>query len=278
LPELPEAETMARDLDRLAAGRTILEVAVSWDKTVDPAPAEFAEIVAGAEILSVGRLGKRLRFSLSEGRLMMVQLKMTGQFRTGPWPGESGASAPAHARAAFRLSGPPKGGDALFFCDVRKFGRIHALRPDRIGAYLEKANQGPDPLEIGREEFWERLRSRKGRLKAALLDQSFVAGLGNIYVDESLFAAGLSPLKPVPETSEPEAARLHSEMSRILSEAVDMRGSTVSNYNSPSGPGSFQDRHLAYGRSGLPCPRCGGTMEKIRAAGRGSVLCPNCQK
>ena len=136
---------------------------------------------------------------------------------------------------------------------------------------------GPDPLNLGPEEFRALFAGKKGRLKEILMDQSVVSGLGNIYADESLFAASLSPNRTTDSLTKLETSHLLAKIQAILTEAIEFRGSTVENYRALDGPGSFQDRHQVYGKSGKPCHKCGQTLVKIRIGGRGTVHCPACQ-
>ena len=196
MPELPEVQTIASDLDEIVGRRRILEAAVSYPKIEAGDVGRFVDLCGGSTIAKVERFGKWIRFVLEsrEGpAAMLVHLKMTGQFHMGSWPGSE--TWPPHAHAAFRLSGFPPESDTLFYRDIRKFGRLRAFNQPELEEFLVHLAQGPDPLTVTEEDFHRRVTARKGRLKCVLLDQCTVAGLGNIYVDEGLFAAGLSPLR-----------------------------------------------------------------------------------
>jgi formamidopyrimidine-DNA glycosylase len=160
---------------------------------------------------------------------------------------------------------------------MRQFGRLRAFDPEELAAFLAGLNLGPDPLVVTPAEFHRRLTARKGRLKGVLLDQRTVAGLGNIYADESLFAAGLSPLRSAASVTAKESKRLLAEIKRILTGAIAARGSTTSSYQGLKGGGSFQRAHQAYGRAGQPCPKCGAPLERLTVAGRSTHHCPRCQ-
>ncbi|MDR0882335.1 MAG: bifunctional DNA-formamidopyrimidine glycosylase/DNA-(apurinic or apyrimidinic site) lyase [Candidatus Adiutrix sp.] len=280
MPELPEVQTIAADLDELAAGRIIEAAAVRYPKIVAGEADRFIAILVRARIERVERLGKWIRFFL-EGRAgpaaLLVHLKMTGQFQAGPWPAGDDLW-PAHAHAAFRLSGLPPAANTLLYFDMRKFGRLRAFDQPDLEPFLAGLAQGPDPLTVSAEEFFSRLTRRRGRLKSVLLDQSTIAGLGNIYVDEGLFAAGLSPLRPASSLTRPETDRLLAETRAILAASIAARGSTTRNYAGLKGGGSFQRRHRVYGHTGQPCPVCGAAIERLVVGGRSTHYCPHCQK
>ncbi len=280
MPELPEVQTIAADLNAVVGGRSIERAAVSFDKIVATDLTRFHRLLTGAAIDSVTRLGKWIRFSLSGGEgpaALLVHLKMTGQFHLGAWP-EKAADWPPHARAAFKIGGFPPESGALFYKDIRKFGRLRAFDGLELEDFLENLNLGPDPFAMEPEDFHQRLSAKKGRLKSVLLDQEVVAGLGNIYVDEALFAAGLSPAAPAFRLNRPESDRLLFEARRILAASIQARGSTTSNYQGLRGGGSFQQSHKVYGRAEEPCPVCGSPIEKSRINGRGTHHCPRCQR
>lgn len=256
MPELPEAETIARSLREALAGRTIAAAAflakrVSQD---DPAP------LSGRTIRSVGRYGKQLLIELDAGVLLHVKLGMTGALLV------NGVTGP-HTRAVMEFSD----GSRLQFDDIRQFGsiRIAASAPDSLG---------PDALEIGQAEFAARLRTRRGRLKPLLLNQTFLRGLGNIYVDEALHRAGLHPLAAAERLSAARAAALHTAIVELLNEAIAHRGSSISDYVDAAGErGSFQLLHRVYGKAGQPCCACGEPIRRIVVAQRGTHFCPRCQ-
>jgi formamidopyrimidine-DNA glycosylase len=277
MPELPEAETMARDLDRRVSGRTISQVLVSFDKIVASGADSFESVLKGRRIERVGRLGKWIKADLDSGGALLAHLKMTGQFLIGDWPGTIDGPWPPHARAAFLLAGNgPE--ETLFYRDIRKFGRLRAFSKDDLETFIKSLGLGPDPLALESGQFHRILSANRGRLKAVLLDQTVISGLGNIYADESLFAASLSPTRPASSLSEGEAATLLAKIKAILSKSIELRGSTVENYRGLEGPGSFQGHHQVYGKSGQNCPRCGQELSKSVIGGRGSVHCLKCQK
>ncbi|MDR2300862.1 MAG: bifunctional DNA-formamidopyrimidine glycosylase/DNA-(apurinic or apyrimidinic site) lyase [Deltaproteobacteria bacterium] len=277
MPELPEAETMARDLNSRVADQTISEVLVSFDKIVASDLSTFAPTLIGQKIERVGRIGKWIKFDLSSGGALLAHLKMTGQFVMGDWPGDLSGEWPAHTRAAFLLTGE-NSRQTLFYRDIRKFGRLRAFSPDGLRDFLKELGLGPDPLKLEPADFHSIVSGKKARLKQVLLDQGVIAGLGNIYVDESLFAAALSPFRLATTLSPEETSNLLTQIQRVLAKAIELRGSTVENYQGLEGPGSFQDHHLVYGKHGQNCPKCGEGLAKGRVGGRGTTYCPACQK
>lgn len=279
MPELPEVETIASDLDEVAAGRIIEKAAVSFAGIVAGEAEELTALVEGCRVEAVKRLGKWLYFSLqreSEAAALLVHLKMTGQFHLGPWPEEEGGWL-RHDHAAFKLSGLPAGADTLLYRDIRKFGRLRAFGAQQLADFVAGLGLGPDPFGLEAEDFHQRLSRRKGKLKTLLLDQSLVSGLGNIYADESLFAAGLCPWSSPAELTAEDSARLLAQMRLILRAAIEARGSTVSNYQGLKGTGSYQKSHKVYGRDGSACPRCGALIERMLLGGRSTHYCPVCQ-
>ncbi len=280
MPELPEVQTIASDLDEALAGRTIEAALVSFDKIVASDLPRFHELLTGAAIESVTRLGKWVRFCLkgAEGPVaLLAHLKMTGQFHLGPWP-ENESDWPPHTRAAFRISGFPPGNEALFYKDIRKFGRLRAFDQTELAEFLTRLNLAPDPFAMKADDFYKRLAAKKGRLKTVLLDQEVVAGLGNIYVDEVLFAARLSPSLSAQKISREKSDEILNQARRILTASIAARGSTTNNYQGLKGGGSFQKQHKVYGRAGEPCPVCGAAIERITLGGRGTHYCPECQR
>lgn len=279
MPELPEVQTIASDLDDVLRGKTIDAVRISFDKIVASDLTRFHQLTTGAAIESVTRLGKWIRFSLrsaSGPAAMLVHLKMTGQFHLGQWP-QGGNAWPPHTRAAFRIASLGQKNDTLFYKDIRKFGRLRAFDLSELAEFLAKLNLAPDPFAMDFADFHKRLTAKKGRLKSVLLNQEVVAGLGNIYVDEVLFAARLLPESSAATLTRADSDRILTQARRILAASIKARGSTTNNYQGLKGGGSFQHQHQVYGRAGEPCPLCGTSIEKTTLAGRGTHHCPHCQ-
>jgi len=270
MPELPEVEVIARGLNAGLPGRTIQSVEVFWERSVAPpiSVAQFIAGIAGQSIRQVWRRGKFLIVDLENGKHLLVHLRMTGRLCIEP------ARTPLspHVRARFRLDDEIE----LHFSDVRKFGRLYLT--DDLPTVIGKL--GPEPLSdtFTAGQFARMLEGRRGCIKPLLLDQPFIAGLGNIYVDESLFHAGIHPLRRAGSLNMEESRRLHGEIRRILKEAIQRRGTTLNDYRDAEGQTGEQQNHLAvYGRTGDRCMRCGEVIQRIVVSQRGTHFCPRCQ-
>jgi formamidopyrimidine-DNA glycosylase len=259
LPELPEVETVVRSLAARLKGRRIVSASFNSRHVTPGNRKRLAAMLAGRTIRSVARRGKFIVMTLDQGALV-VHLGMTGKLLLD-------AVETPYTHGIFTLDE-----GVLLYDDPRQFGRIE-------GDTKRVARLGPEPLEISLEDFSRRLRARKTRMKPLLLNQAFLAGLGNIYVDEALFQAGIHPLAIASRLSAPRAARLHQAIREILTLAIEHRGSSISDYVDADGErGNFQILHRAYGREGEPCVTCGTPIKKIVSGGRGTHFCPKCQK
>lgn len=270
MPELPEVETIAGDLRRAGLpDQTITGVHVLWERTVaTPDVATFRERLVEQTVETVSRRGKFLRFDLSRDETLLIHLRMTGRLYIVP----SGDEVLPHLRVSFELGD----GRQLRFHDMRKFGRVYLLRDPQ--AVLGKL--GPEPLDEGfsASDFAARLRLRRMMLKPLLLDQRFIAGIGNIYADEALFLAGLHPCRRAQTLSATEAEALHEAVRHVLVAALRDRGTTIDDYRTVTGqPGQHQESLLVFRRDGEPCPRCGHSIERLKVGGRGTHICPRCQ-
>ena len=281
MPELPEVETVARDLRGLVLGATISGARCYWDRTLrNVTPEAFATGVTGRRIEAVGRRAKLIVVELSGDVALTIHLKMTGQLFVVP------ADQPedGYIRLVLGLAD----GRELRFRDIRKFGKIGLYRRDEATGELFSepggtgvfATTGPEPLDeaFTLKAFRARLRSRKGRLKPLLLDQTFIAGIGNIYADEALWSARLHPLRSARSLRPADERRLYLGIRRILAEAVERRGSSVDDYTAPDGDGTMQERLLVYQRAGEPCRRCGRLIRRIVVGGRATHFCSWCQR
>jgi len=272
MPELPEVETIARGLDRCLVGDVIDSVRVRWPGSVaTPCGSEFERQLIGQTISAVWRRAKFLVIDLSRanhGRMsLIVHLRMTGRLLVDPAEPE-----PKHDHVAFSLSS----GRTLTFRDVRKFGRIH-LVSDKA---LVLSRLGPEPLaaDFAAADLLAILKSRKRQIKPLLLDQQMIAGLGNIYVDESLWAACLHPLTRSHLVSDAQVESLYHGMRRVLQCALDNGGTTLRDYRDQANePGRNASALQAYGKDGKPCSRCGTPIAKMCVGGRGTHYCPTCQ-
>lgn len=272
MPELPEVETVAADLRDQLVGRRFAGAEIVWPRTLaQPDAASLAERLAGREVVHVGRRGKYLLIALDSGAMLIIHLRMTGQLAVVP---DGGALlADRHLRARFRLVD----GAQLVFTDMRKFGRIWLV--DDVQEVVGKL--GPEPLDwtFTPEVLAGRLRGRRTAMKALLLDQTVVAGVGNIYADEALFLAGIHPLRPGASLTDAEVARLRDAIRQVLNESIDKRGTLLRDYRTPYGvDGAYRSELRVYGQPGKPCPRCGTPVERIRVTQRSTHFCPACQK
>jgi formamidopyrimidine-DNA glycosylase len=281
MPELPEVETVARGLQKSIAGRRILSVVLGKTDFIDD-PAALEQHLPGRQIEAVERYGKFMLLRLSPAALsaeeagngdaatasLLVHLGMTGQLAPCP------AAQPCakHTHVWFRLDD----GRELRYVDPRRFGRMAYL----TGALLaeELTNFGADPLQVGAQEFAERIRSRSARIKALLLDQTVLRGVGNIYADESLWRAKIHPARQGTQLTKQQATTLRRVLQDVLQKAILARGSSISDFLDAEGqPGEYQRRHRAYGREGKRCFRCAATILRVLVAGRSSFFCPKCQ-
>jgi formamidopyrimidine-DNA glycosylase len=273
VPELPEVESIRAQLDPLLRGRRLERVEIRDPRLTRPLdPAAVARALEGERVAAVDRRGKYLIVRFDSGRSLLIHLRMTGNFRVTP--GGEPAEHP-HERAVVRLDD----GSDVSYRDMRRFGTWLVVDDEDLEPYLAE-RIGSEPLEtsFARAALAQRLAGRRAPIKAALLDQRTVAGLGNIYADEALWRARIHPLRPARHLDADEIARLHRGVRAALRMGISRQGATLSNYATPDGErGGMQDEFKVYGRIGEPCPRCGTPIEKIRAAGRGTSYCPRCQ-
>lgn len=281
MPELPEVETVVRDLRPRIVGAEISAARSSWSRTLRTHPPDaFDAAVRGRRIESVERRAKLLVVELSGGGALTIHLKMTGQLFVVP----AGTPEDPYLRLVLAFAD----GRELRFRDIRKFGRVGLYQRDRAtgelvteaGGAAVFAGFGPEPLDpaFGLPEFRRRIRARKGRLKPLLLDQSFIAGIGNIYADEALWAARLHPLRSAASLRPADERRLYLSIRLILAEAIDRRGSSIDDYTAPDGDGEMQERLNVYQRTGEPCPRCGRPIRRIVIGARATHFCSWCQR
>lgn len=278
MPELPEVETLRRQLAPALRGLRIEEAEVGDPRFVAPArPAEFEARLAGRTILDFTRRGKYFLAQLDNGATLVMHLRMTGNLLLI----DEDTPAPAHKRAEFWLADPRgRAAGSLVFNDPRRFGTA-AIFADaaELDSYLD-SRLGPEPFgdDFGARYLRDHCRGRKTPIKAVLLDQRTVAGIGNIYADEALFRAEIRPQRSAGRLTRAEAERLVEGVRDALNAGIDAKGATIDDFRDAYGAkGSFQDQFLVHRREGLPCPVCGTTVKKIRCAGRGTYFCPKCQ-
>lgn len=273
MPELPEVETVVRDLRPRLVGRRLRAARRGTDRALrQPWRDEWAGMVAGREVTAVRRRGKWIVLDLDDGAAVVVHLGMTGQLTVVP----AEAELAGHTHLIFDLA--PDAAE-LRFRDPRRFGRVtwHG-GPAGVEELFRETGLGPEPFDLD-PAGWRAALSATGRaVKAVLLDQGVVAGVGNIYADEALFEARLHPARRGRDLSPAEAGRLRKAVAAVLRRAIDRRGSTIRDYVGGDGAaGGYQDELRAYGRAGQPCPRCGEGIAVLRLAGRSSHHCPSCQ-
>ena len=273
MPELPEVETVRRQLEPVLVGRRFERVEINDPRLVRPfEPVAVAAELEGERVAEVDRRGKYLIFRFESGRVLLVHLRMTGSFRHRR--NGVGEDDP-HRRAVVRLDD----GSDVAYRDVRRFGTWLLVEPEELEPYLAD-RLGEEPLVAGftPARLARRLAGRRAPIKAVLLDQRTLAGLGNIYVDEALWGARLHPKRPAGELDANDVRRLHGAIRRVLQTAIERRGSTLRDYSTPRGRrGSMQRAFKVYGRTNEPCDRCGTPIEKTRTGGRGTWYCPHCQ-
>jgi formamidopyrimidine-DNA glycosylase len=274
MPELPEVETIRRQLANKVAGRTIVDVAVLdplWCAPADPRSVERA--LRRERIERLGRRGKYLILELEDERYCVMHLRMTGNLL---WANPDDEDPP-YLRVRLVL----EDGERLLFCDLRRFGTGIVIEGrDALDDYLD-SRLGPEPLEpsFTTEALRRQASGRKAPVKAFLLDQSRIAGVGNIYADEALFRARIHPLKPAGRLRRAELERLREGVVAALEAGIESFGASIDRYRDANGErGEMQNRFLIHRREGEPCPRCGATVVKLRAAGRGTYVCPRCQR
>ncbi len=272
---------MARDLRPRLVGATIVGARCSWARTLRThTPDAFAAAVAGRTVEAVGRRAKLVVVDLSSDSALTIHLKMTGQLFVVP----AGVPEDPYVRLALELAD----GRELRFRDIRKFGKVGLYPRDAAtgeliaepGGAAVFAVFGPEPLDdaFTLRAFRSRLRTRKGRLKPLLLDQGFIAGVGNIYADEALWTARLHPLRSASSLHSADERHLYEAIRSILAEAVERRGSSIDDYTAPDGDGEMQERLSVYQRTGEPCPRCGRPIRRIVIGGRATHFCSWCQR
>lgn len=274
MPELPEVETARRTLEQLVVGKTIEHITVRWHKIIkfDDGVEAFINRLKGQTFRSIGRKGKFLLFYL-DGDVLVSHLRMEGKFSVKPEEEPSDK----HTHVIFQLTN----GEQLRYNDVRKFGTMHLFTEGQENDTPPLTLVGPEPFDesFTLDYFKEKVQRSSRMIKNILLDQTVVAGLGNIYVDETLFKAGVHPERRGNSMQDMELVRIQQAAAETLLEAVEKGGSTIRSYvNSQGKIGTFQQQLLVYGQNGTPCPNCGREIIKIKVGGRGTHICTSCQK
>ncbi len=285
MPELPEVETIAKGLRQTIVGKKVKDVRAIFPAIVKQKFNIFKQAVTQRKIKGVRRRAKYLLIDLSGGKTILVHLGMTGNLLFI-------VRRPSSAVRCEPISSPTRNCNKhdhliLKFCesnsylcynDQRKFGKIKVFDTDKENRVPELKKLGPDAIDVTPSEFADRFKKRKGRIKSALLNQQIVAGLGNIYADESLYEARINPARRVDNLSKSKLIQLHKAINRILQKAIKAGGSSIDNYLNIDGKtGEFQLQHRVYGREGERCKRCGTKIKRIKINQRSSYFCPRCQ-
>lgn len=274
MPELPEVETYVRALAPQLQGKRIADAHVFWPRIVaQPDPSAFRDLIRGRRFVTFGRRGKYMLFGLDSGETLIIHLRMTGEIRVRP----AAVEPDKHTHLLLDLDG----GERVHYRDQRKFGRIWLV--EDAASVIGKL--GPEPLgeEFSEEALGRALAGRNAPIKALLLDQSIVAGVGNIYADEALFRAGIDPQRPGGQLEVSEQGRLCDAIRWVLQMGIVLGGSSLGsgpqNYLPPTGvPGAAQESHQVFRRTGQPCPHCGQPIQRMVIAQRSTHYCPHCQR
>ena len=272
MPELPEVETVRRGLEKLILGKKISNIDIRYPKMIKTDLHEFQKEMSGQVIQSMGRRGKYLLFYLSD-KVLISHLRMEGKYFY--YPDQVPERKHAHILIHF------EDGGTLVYEDVRKFGTMELLAPKLLEAYFVTKKLGPEPTEQDFDLARLKLALKKSKkpIKSHLLDQTLVAGLGNIYVDEVLWRAKVHPARISQGLTAQEAKKVHDETIKVLGQAVEKGGSTIRSYTNAFGEdGTMQEFHQVYDKAGQACSRCGSMIEKIQLGGRGTHFCPKCQR
>ena len=272
MPELPEVETVRRGLEKLILGKKISNIEIHYPKMIKTDLEQFQKEMPGQVVKSMGRRGKYLLFYLSD-KVLISHLRMEGKYFY--YPDQVPERKHAHVLIHF------EDGGTLVYEDVRKFGTMELLAPELLDSYFISKKLGPEPSEqdFDLESLKLALKKSKKPIKPHLLDQTLVAGLGNIYVDEVLWRAKVHPSRTSNSLTTQEARKVHDETINVLGQAVEKGGSTIRTYTNAFGEdGTMQELHQVYDKAGQACSRCGTSIEKIQLGGRGTHFCPNCQR
>ena len=274
LPELPEVETTARGLRARLIGRMVISVGgVDWPRMLpNTSELELQQLVTGGRVVSISRKGKYLLMELDDDRWLVIHRKMSGNLLLEP----AGAPLERHTHLEIVFDD----GTALRFVDPRKFGRVYFFRSTDDLATFVSARLGPDSLlDLDEAMLVGKLRGRHGRIKSLLLDQAFLAGVGNLYADEALWEARVHPLRAADSLSTTEIKRLARAIKQVLTLGIERRGTSFSSYRDADGePGDNQSFLKVYGRESEPCPRCGRPISRIQVGARSSHFCRKCQR
>jgi len=287
MPELPEVETTINFLKKKVLNRTFLDVWTDFPKMIK-APSTFEEFkkeLKNKKIKNILRIGKNIIFELSNDKVLLIHQKLTGHLLYGVWEKkgnsweakEKGPIAEDPMNKFLHLIFWLDNGKQIALSDVRKFAKVELRKSEDLKEELK--NLGPDPLKISFKEFEKIIRSRKGRIKQVLMNQDVIAGIGNIYSDEVLFASKIHPLREISSLKTEDLKRIYQSMKRILKKAIECQGTSIIDYRTPSGEkGEFEKLRKVYRREGEKCTRCASIIKRIKIGARSSCFCPKCQK
>ena len=291
MPELPEVETIVKDLKLKVPQRTFIDLWTDFEKLIK-FPKDFKEFkksIIGLKIENVSRRGKNIIFDLSGEKVLLIHQKMTGHLLLGKWekagpgwkPAISGPIADDPMNRFLHLIFMLDNGQMLALSDVRKFAKVELREAKDFYSSKYFNDLGPEPLDkkFSLKDFKARIQERKGKIKQVLMDQSVIAGIGNIYADEILWQVKISPFRPANKISGQEMELMYLAMKEILEKAIKAKGSSMSDYRTLSGEkGKFQLMRKVYRRTGEQCPGCKGLIQRGKIGGRSAHFCPNCQK
>lgn len=271
MPELPEVETIRRDLEKLIVGYKVLGITTNSPKQLQPSLKLVKKTIVGAIIKKVQRRAKILQIFFSNGSIIIIHLKLTGRllFRNKKEPADD------YQHIVLSLNGDKE----LRFADARKFGWVRLIKNEKELQKILK-EFGPEPLsDLNLATFQKILSSSRRPIKIILMDQKKIAGVGNIYANEALFLAGINPQRPADKISKKETEKLYQSLEKVLQLGLRYRGASDNDYLDALGhKGSYQEHFLVYGRQGKKCNRCSGLIKRIKIGGRGTFYCQNCQK
>ncbi|MGI6093525.1 MAG: DNA-formamidopyrimidine glycosylase [Veillonellaceae bacterium] len=274
MPELPEVETIRRSLEGRVVGKRVRFVDVLLPRLIKwPTAEKFQAIITGKKILFLKRRGKYLLFGLEDDLIIVVHLRMTGQLLYS----DTDVELDRFARIVFYLEND----EILQYADSRTLGTLYAMSSDELWRIAGLSNMGPEPLsaDFTLDYLKNGIKKRKGNIKALLLNQQFIGGLGNIYVDECLAIAGIRPERSAASINPEEAARLFCAINQVICDGIEHGGTTFRDYRDGTGQSGSHQFHLyVYGRKSQPCLKCGTPIVKTEVAGRGTHYCPNCQR
>jgi formamidopyrimidine-DNA glycosylase len=290
MPELPEVETIVKDLDKIVRGLRITNIWTDWPKMVKkPSYSEFIKQIKNRKILKARRRAKYILINLSKNKTLIIHQKISGHLLYGSWAVKgkeikslsNGPLKDDPQNRFIRLIFYLNNGKQLGLSDLRRFAKVLLIDTDKVNNLQEIKELGPEPLDkkFTFKKFKEILQNKRGKTKQALMSQNVIAGIGNIYSDEILFEARIHPLKQIQDLKDDDLKRIYNSIKKILRRAIILRGDSMSDYRDVKGrKGRYQEVQKVYQRKGQKCYRCRGTIKRIKTGGRSAHYCPVCQK